>query len=255
MTRDTPAGWASAWPDALAFAAGLAVAWLGQWTTADLVWSLWLSSLVVGYSMIVWRIFRPALVIGRGAWRDRALVREAVSAHGPLKPMAAGSAALVGGIFMLAFFTVHFGMFHYVHSQFLAGFFPIPDAGSGTWAGTEVYVEVARRYFWFLPAAFLAERAAFAMPVDSEPPDRSVTAAAIATRKSARRNRLGSGLMAPYRNVLRMHLLIFFFASASFAALENFTVYAVVYAVYFFPWRLVRSSRRDAVPAGVPSGS
>jgi hypothetical protein len=43
-----------------------------------------------------------------------------------------------------------------------------------------------------------------------------------------------------------MHLLIFFFFFAHFAGLENFAVYAVVYAAYFFPWRLVR---RPATPA------
>ena len=45
---------------------------------------------------------------------------------------------------------------------------------------------------------------------------------------------------------MRMHSLIFFFFLAHFAKLENFAVYAVVYAVYFFPWRLLR---RSAIPA------
>jgi hypothetical protein len=49
----------------------------------------------------------------------------------------------------------------------------------------------------------------------------------------------------PYKNVVRMHLLIFFFAFAHFARLENFFVYAVVYAVYFFPWRLVKKAKPD----------
>jgi len=49
--------------------------------------------------------------------------------------------------------------------------------------------------------------------------------------------------MVAYTNVIRMHLLIFFFFFAHFARLENFAVYAVVYAVYFFPWRLVRGAR------------
>jgi len=53
----------------------------------------------------------------------------------------------------------------------------------------------------------------------------------------------GDSFMEPYKNVVRMHGLIFFFAFAHFARLENFFVYAVVYAVYFFPWRLVRRSR------------
>jgi hypothetical protein len=43
-----------------------------------------------------------------------------------------------------------------------------------------------------------------------------------------------------------MHMLIFFFFFAHFAGLENFAVYTVIYAVYFFPWRLVR---RPAAPA------
>jgi hypothetical protein len=51
-------------------------------------------------------------------------------------------------------------------------------------------------------------------------------------------------MMLPYLKVVRMHLLIFFFAFAHFAGLDNFAVYAVVYAVYFFPWRLL--SRRTA---------
>ena len=48
-----------------------------------------------------------------------------------------------------------------------------------------------------------------------------------------------------------MHLLIFFFFGAHFLGLENFAVYAVVYAVYFFPWRLVRKTATESVPASV----
>ena len=52
------------------------------------------------------------------------------------------------------------------------------------------------------------------------------------------KKKLGADLMAgPYKNVIRMHLLIFFFAGAGAMQLDNFAVYAVVYAVYFFPWR------------------
>jgi hypothetical protein len=60
-------------------------------------------------------------------------------------------------------------------------------------------------------------------------------------------------MMEPYRNVLRMHFLIFFFAFAHFANLENFAIYAVVYTVYFFPWRLVRRTP-GASPALAPNG-
>ena len=151
----------------------------------------------------------------------------------PLKSGAGIGVLVVGGLFMLAFFTAHFGGFHFVHSAFLNSFFPIFDH-KGT-PGMETYLEVLRRYWFFLPVAFLAERTAFRLPGDTRP-DTSVTAEAIARRKA---QAMSSGMMAPYKNVIRMHLLIFFFAFAHFMRLENFAVYAVVYAVYFFPWRLL----------------
>ncbi len=227
--------WTDAWPDALAFVAGLAVAWFSGWATTDLVWSLWLSSLVVGYATLVWTLFRPMILIGSKAWRDRGLLTAT-----PVVPAAVvGTAVLLGALFLLAFFTVHFGMFHFVHSVFLQSFFPVggPVAGSGPRA--EVYAEVVRRYWIFLPIAFLAERAAFRFaPAEPESPDVSVKAADIAARQARNAAKGGmNGMMAPYKNVVRMHLLIFFFAAAHFAKLENFLVYAVVYAVYFFPWK------------------
>ena len=220
--------WTSAWPDALAFALGLGAAWIAGWTATDLVWSLWLSSLVVGYAIIVWTILRPGLDIARGAWRERRLVTQAISqSRGPV--VAGGAILLAVGLFMLAFFTVHFGGFHYVHSQFLAAFFPLDGSNAGRpgTANLSTYFEVLRRYWTFLPAAFLAERAAFVR--------QPVSLANMAVNKG----RMSGTMMAPYRNVMRMHGLIFFFAFAHFARIDTFAVFAVVYAVYFFPWRLL----------------
>jgi hypothetical protein len=232
--------WSTAWPDAVAFALGLGVARIAGWTTTDLVWSLWLSSLVVGYSMIVWRIARPGVDIVRGATRERALAAQA-SRGSKGAAVIVGSIFLVGGLLGLAFLTVHFGGFHYIHSQFLHGFFPLEGNPTirGELVGDPDYAEVFRRYWTFLPAAFLAERAGFARPPAVKKDDLSVTASAIAARKAANA-RKAEASFAPYRNVLRMHFLIFFFAFAHFTHLDNFFVYTVVYAVYFFPWRLVR---------------
>lgn len=242
-TEDTRESWSSAWPDALAFVLGLGVAWLAGWTTTDLVWSLWLSSFVVGYSMIVWTIVRPGIDLARAASRDATLTRGILRTHRGAS--AAGLALLIiGGFFLLAFFTIHFGGFHYVHSQFLHSFFPLDggDAGRVGTAGMATYLDVAQRYWHFLPAAFIAERAGFArQSAPRSKDDLAVTPAAIAIRKAA--NAKKGAMMAPYRNVLRMHGLIFFFAFAHFARVDGFLVYAVVYAVYFFPWRLVRGDQ------------
>lgn len=249
MTTETSAErWFSSWPDALAFAGGLAVAWWWGWSTTDLVWSLWLSSLVVGYATIVWTILRPALAIGRGM-AGAALT---VDPSAPSVWRVAGGAAvmLAGGVLLLAFFTVHFGMFHYVHSQFLISFFPLEGSGGASaTAGPSAYLEVARRYWAFLPMAIVAERAAFMKAVPAA--RRLVSAIGDAGDRAAARRARSSGFTAPYANVVRLHLLIFFFAGVHLVGLESFAVYAVVYAVYFFPWRLVRRSPTMATePAG-----
>ncbi len=214
-----PNRWVRAWPDAAAFAAGLALAGWQGWNTTDLVWSLWLSSLTVGYAMIAWGAFSPAWLHGREGHSSAAVF------------------AVFGGLCMLAFFTFHFGLFHFVHGAFLNMFFPLD--GSGEHPGWATWWEVVRRYGWFVPVAALAERRGFVLPaMPPEPPRTSVKAADIAARKA----RQGFGqvtMFMPYLNVIRMHLLIFFFAGAHFLQLENFAVYAVVYAVYFFPWRLL----------------
>jgi hypothetical protein len=219
------------------------------------VWSLWLSSLVVGYAIILWSILGHGFVLGwrvlrsgfdpRAAFAGTASDGTSGAAWGKLALV--GSFTLVGALFMVAFFTVHFGGFHFVHSVFLRGFFPLEPAAGMKLPDLEFYGEVFRRYGWFLPAAALAERAAFQLtPDDEAPDDLAVTPAAIAARKSRNARRSGmKGLMAPYRNVVRLHLLIFFFAAAHFAKIESFIVYTIVYAVYFFPWRVLRPAPQD----------
>jgi hypothetical protein len=246
-TSDSSTNWLSSWPDLVAFVAGLAVARWAGWNSGDLVWSLWLSSLVVGYSTIVWMIVQPAFALGMASWREREL-----AATVPHSLAIFWSLIVAGALFFLAFFTFHFGFFHYVHSQILISFFPIhPGATRSTDANMATYVEIARRYWPFLPSAFLAHRHAFQRRPLSLSFDGSTGSV------SGGKPRMGALFSEPYRNVSRMHMLLFFFFFAHFAKLENFAVYAVVYAVYFFPWRLVRrpalaDQSKSAAPSELP---
>ncbi len=227
--------WRSVWADALAFIAGLALAWYGEWQTRDLVWSLWLSSLLVGYAMIVWRIFGPAVQIGTGAWRDRAMLKDT----SPTSWVVGSAVYLVGGLFLLAFFTVHFGMFHFVHSVFLNLFFPVIPGGAKSGPSVGLYLHVLSAYWPFVLLAAVAERNAFRLE-----PEGAATVSDLAGRFKKGKGGM-DGMMAPYKNVVRLHLLIFFFAFASFAKFDNFAVFAVVYAVYFFPWRVLRKEKEQ----------
>ena len=231
-----PRGWRDAWWDALAFVLGLGLAWYFRWKTGDLVWSLWLSSLVVGYAMILWNVSAPLRELLGNMASDPSRGEAPLVGKALVISLAAG-----GTVFGLLFFTVHFGGFHFVHSVFLNAFFPVLEARSGELVDFAVYAEVFERYWWFLPSALLAERHAFR-------PMPGVTDLSVKPEGIAQRKAVGDAMFAPYRNVIRMHLLIFFFAFAHFVKLENFLVYAAVYAVYLFPWRLLRRSGKATPP-------
>ncbi len=243
LAQDGKGGAWSVTTDLLAFGAGLALAWRQGWKTGDLVWSLWLSSFVVGYAMILWILAGPFFCNLPAVWQDRALV-----AQGGTRSAAGIALLVIAGLFFLGFFTFHFGGFHFGHSVFLAVFFPVePGGGFPGWA---TYAEVWSRYWVWLPLAFVAERTAFTRAAFThpapEPADAAVTPEASARRKA---RPLPASLVAPYKNVIRMHVLIFFFAGAHFLKLESFVVYAVVYAAYFLPWRLLWRKNQSATGA------
>ena len=238
-------------PDLLAFGLGLWLAWVLHWSTTDLVWSLWLSSLVVGYLTIL-------LTIGGGvAVGVLALSRGMVPAKDRL-PMILGGSFLA--LFMLGFFSIHFCSFHAGHAVFLSMFFPLSGFSSSAFGDAFmnplalwdiVFKTVAIKYGAFLVPVLLAERKHvftglatlrdFLSRASSEVPgaqplltDQEVGAKDLFAR--------------PYLNVVRMHLLIFFFAGCHALKIESFFVYAVVYAVYFFPWSLVLAIRKSDQP-------
>ena len=211
------------WPELLAFSLGLLAAALTGWDTTGLVWSLWLSSLTIGYLTIVLTIVR---MMCNGA---NALAKEIPAEKARA---AAPALAIFGGLFLLAFFTVHFGGFHWGHSIFLNVFFPIH--GGAAMQGAPVpsladYWQVAQTGWWFIPLALIAERRKLFPKTTS--------------------GKIDDGLGAPYKNVIRLHLLIFFFAGASFSGAPAFLIYIVVYAVYFFPWDTLKKTKTANPPA------
>ena len=237
-------------PDILAFAIGLAAAYYLKWEATDLVWSLWLGSLVLGYLTLM-----SALAGG-------AYIGSHAIAHKDFKKgrrMPAIFMAIATGVFLLGFFSIHFGAFHVGHSVFLQQFFPIagvPDDGFGDafmnppllWM--LVFKHLMTPYGFFLIPAIIAERQHVFMPLIKAV--KAMRTDAVPDFRLSRKTEgmdgkknhpVGDAMSRPYINVIRMHLLIFFFAFAHFLKLDSFLVYVVVSFVYFFPWNEVRKSR------------
>jgi hypothetical protein len=238
-------------PDALAFALGLAVAWKLGWKTTDLVWSLWLGSLVLGYLSIL-------SFIAAGAYLGAKLI-----AHPDFPPEKRLPVVLIGlitAVFLLGFFSFHFCAFHTVHASILSGFFPLAGLPRNAFSGTfmnppllwkEAFHYVLPVYGAFLVPAIIAERGAlFAPLVWARRAVRGGFAGELAGGDVAQagmawKNTPHSPFKDPYINVIRMHLLIFFFAFCHFLKVESFIVFGVVYLVYFFPWK---AFRKEAAP-------
>lgn len=103
--------------DLLMFVAGVCATWYFGWSTKDLLWGMWICSLVSGCVFYI--------------------------AGGVKKMVGQQSGSLIFGIiglvFGLLFFGLHFGMFHYVQGSILDLFLPlVPDPdrvyiGNLTW--------------------------------------------------------------------------------------------------------------------------
>ena len=188
--------------DLLAFAGTVACATVFRWQARDVIWGLWISSLTVGYATIVSNVVRGV----RGVLGSYRVV------------------ALIGGIGALAFFTFHFGMFHFVHAVFLSGFFPLGGAVDGPFDFLHIVATSAASFWPLIVASFLL-RLSDIFPGFPAPSGKDSFA-------------------APYANVIRMHLLIFVFAGLHMADLSRLAILPVL-AAYFFPWKAVFQRSRQ----------
>lgn len=194
-----------------------------DWTATEIVWSLWISSLVLGYSFIVTAILAmffgsqetgPVGQISSFLGRDSLLLR------------------LIGALFMMGFFSFHFLFFHFVHSIFLNQFFPL--------ARSDVFDGMGLRYFSNIIAICIRRYWPFIL-----------TSAISQSGKYIRAfQQVGSSLLSmPYKNVVRMHLSIFVFAFLHIAGAPSVALYFVL-IVYFFPlhglWEFLRGSANQS---------
>ncbi len=231
-------------PDLLAFCFGIGMAYLFHWETRDLVWSLWLSSLTIGYVTIL-------STIAGGVYLGLRIVRHQ---DFPAKMKTPALWGILGvALFFLGFFSLHFCAFHAGHASFLSSFFPIqglpPERFSAAFMNPLLLWSTAIQYLLplyglFLLPMLIAERdhvfasltKALRLARRIRPGELNVEHLLEARRRTGKNKEIGRLFYQPYLNVIRMHILIFFFAFAQSRGMEGFPVYALVYAVYFFPW-------------------
>ncbi|MDF1755501.1 MAG: DUF6498-containing protein [Verrucomicrobiales bacterium] len=247
MTKDTSPSRQNPIVNLVGFAMILLFAWFLKWESADLIWSLWLGSLLIGYFTIVGAVLSGLIVVGKIITTDAG---EGL-ATGKQRALL-GIGAIGVGLFFLAFFSFHFCAFHAGHAMFLKEFFPIDGIDLDSSGLSNAFMnpllllkiaitKIAPFYIWFLIPALLLDWKKVAGPIliaTNFKPDESGKKMDLSGMPS-------DPFFGPYKNVIKMHILIFFFAGALFLKLDNFFVYAIVYAVYFFPWSTLKLKKSN----------
>ena len=199
----------------------LSLLWALVWgiRALDLVWSLWLASLLVGYTTIV-----------------------LVPVSAVVRAEGSGERVLAGcfGTFVIGFFTVHFGGFHAGHAVFLNLFFPLIGKDHvGPWVD-----EFAGRVLGYWPMVVVSAwamlttwRKLFHGPrINLTGKDPEPVPEGVEPKVHPQGNPMGGIMILPYKNVVMMHLFIFVFAFMKIGGVEDLATYPVLFA-YFFPWR------------------
>jgi hypothetical protein len=172
-----------------------------------------------------------------------------------------------GSLFLLVFFSLHFCGFHAGHASFLSSFFPVPAVETVEFHElfmnppgllSVAVTELIPVYGLFVIPMLIAERQnlikAFRLPefksrfentpvMDEQ--SGALEANSIKAVQASRRP-VGQLFTGPYRNVVRMHLLIFAFAALQALELEPWVGFLMVYSVYFFPWRALNLRKAKA---------
>lgn len=203
--------WIKVLPNIFSFLLSLGAAYYLHWQTKDLVWSLWISSLLLGY--IIFISFAIKALYYTITQMPKNIIK-----------------TLISSAIMLLFFFIHFGGFHLGHAVFLNTFFNIgffESMGSifelSLWQIiTNIYHHLITPYAYFIVAILIAERA-FLQQIFKKP------------RKNATHKLDNSMMFYPYKNVIKMHIILIVFGMVFALGIESFIMTAIIYFIYFAP--------------------
>jgi hypothetical protein len=186
------------------------IAQVQKWTAGDMVWSLWITSLTIGYCYLIAGITSNAIRNGTGT-------EESVLSKLLGDSLSSGvkfGFIFIGALFQFLFFTVHFGLFHFAHSIFLNEFFPLMDRSFENFSDFLFFIRTSLFAYW---------------PV-------FIFTFAVSLRKLQKVIQQNDPNFAktPYLNVVKIHLSIFLFAFLSSTNIPDW-VLPFLFIVYFFP--------------------
>lgn len=251
----------------IAFILTVIIALIADWKAADIVWGAWLASLLIGLSfffIIVFKIMKDKakgihlteeegsgpgclgsavfLFIGLIAWLSgpgpvrivliilivldiisillNILAPKKILNLNPDLPVIRVLLFIPNALFIFFFFLGHFGGFHLGHAFFLGFLVPLKLEITGT---IDSLAGARTVFFSFFRELFLAYW----------PYVLSVALASFNTYRKALAGSSKNYMTLPYKNVIRIHLLIFILAPIAMAGLGKAVMIVVLFFFYF----------------------
>jgi hypothetical protein len=202
--------------DVLTFVVILAIDFSLKWTTSDLVWSFWLSSISVGYLVIVTSALRIPGTI------NSLINNKNVKTESNINPkhIVLGSFAI--SLFLIGFFSVHFLGFHIVHASFLKSAFPLEgfEMRSRGFIDFNFLISIFKiliPLYWPMVLVSFINKREFFFPSKDE----------FNLHKIVRSFGFG-----PYKNVIKVHVLIFIIFGLKEASVDRLTTHLIVLIIF-----------------------
>ena len=202
--------------DYLTFLAVVGIDYFLGWTTSDLVWSFWLSSICVGYLVIVTSALKIPITL-------KQLISSAdIPKDKKIKPEHLLIGSFVFSLFLIAFFSVHFLGFHIGHASFLKSAFPLEGfslrpKGLIDFNFLFDLFKILIPMYWPMVIVSLFNKREFLLP--------------SAPEKDVKRLFRSFGL-GPYQNILKIHFLIFILFGLKEAGVDKLTTHLIVLVVF-----------------------
>lgn len=196
--------------DILAFFGSLSLAFFLGWSSKDLLWGLWLTSFLGGISYTTWCL----------------VIRKLLTAESMPQRIFMAIAGLIGA----AFFSVHFGMFHYVYASMLDLPWPLRSDPGRVYVGHLTWRGVSE--FSFFETLWLAIQSYWTLAFINIGRDY-----ASLFRADAKYDNFQA-----YRKVLRLHFVMMLMVFLNFLGLESFALFVIFFLILYAPnslWKTV----------------
>ncbi len=211
------------------------------WNNTDLLWSFWITSLVIGYVSIFRTSVAPLRLLSKFRLTTENIkkFREMPTAK-KLQTMIFVVIFVPLILFILVFLSLHFLIFHLFLAYFLQIIFPHPalieifaKPDSGQFYTSFLVIKTLLTSYWII----VFEKFIFDYKTNRESSGNQTTHPQNSFVNEAFSY---EGIKRPYVQVARIHITIFLLFALNAVETNQYLIYVVIFSLFFFPTSILR---------------